>query len=97
MTVPLQVLVCISSHSVHCVERALSGSGITKVSRNGMYLLAAVSSTVNCMHVSMLFRCSRNLSLSADINTTNVSSPYLFQTLGGFSAEIMASISKSSA
>ena len=78
------------------VRRELSGCGITIVTRKGIDPSALSSSVVNWMCGSLLLMCSRNYSFPAESMTTQVSSTYLFQILGGYWAVLMALVSKSS-
>ena len=54
------------------------------------------SSTLNCIHGSIELICSKNLSLSDALFTTNVSSAYFLHILKGCSVDLMTLISKSS-
>ena len=64
--------------------------GITIVSRKGIDPSALASSVVNWMCGSMLLMCSRKLFFFAEFMTTQVSSTYFFQILGGYSSVLMA-------
>ena len=77
------------------VMRDLSGCGIPNVSKKGMDPSFLDGSEVNWMCGSKLLRCSRNFLCDAFV-TIKVSSTYLFHTLGGYSAVLMALISNSS-
>ena len=63
MTAPLQVQFCMGGFLYTVVQRDLSDSGITKVSRNRMDQSTPVSSTVNSMHGLILMMCSRTMSI----------------------------------
>ena len=97
MSVPLQVQICVCMSFLYTVVmRDLPGCDITKVARNGMDLSALVSSIVNWMCGYKLLMSSRNFSLYDVSMITKVSSTYLFNNLGGYSAVLTALISKSS-
>ena len=64
------------------IERELSASGLTKVSRNGMAPFSWLPSTVNFIAGSILFIWSRNNYLGLLLDD-KVSSTNLYQCLGG--------------
>ena len=78
------------------VSRLLLGPVVARVSLNGRDPLVLGSSAVNCMCCSMQLRCCRNCCLCSAFWITKVSSTYLYHTLGGYVAVLMAYISNSS-
>ena len=66
------------------MDRELSASGVTKVSRKGMDPFSWLPSTVNFIAGSMLLMWSRNDCLWASCWMTKVSSTNLNQYLGGW-------------
>ena len=90
---PLQVLVSVSPHLIHHGCKGSIRSCIPKVSRRGMDPSGLVACTVNLTYESMEFICSRNLSLSADFCTTNVSPTYLLHNFGEWPVLFIALIS----
>ena len=72
------------------MDKVLSGSGVTKVSKNGIEPSGHVSSTVNLMDWSMLLMCLRKLSLCSVCCTMKVWSTYLLHALGRFSTVLRA-------
>ena len=66
------------------MERELSASGVTKVSRKGMAPFSWLPSTVNLIAGSMLLICSRNPCSWACFWVTKLLSTYINQCLGGW-------------
>ena len=61
------------------MERVLSGSGITRVSKKGMEPSGLVSSVVNWMQGSMEFMCSRNFLMCNVYWMTKKCYPHIFK------------------
>ena len=78
------------------VSRLPSSLGVIKTSRNGMEPSDLASSFVNWMFGSREFRCCRKLSICDDFMMVKVSSTNLLQNDGGFCADCMALVSRSS-
>ena len=64
------------------IDNVLSGSGLTRVSKEGMAPSCLVSSTVTFMASSILLMCSRKFCLCSSFWMTKVSSTYLGNSLG---------------
>ena len=81
---------------LHLMLRELSASGLTKVSRKGIAPFSWLPLTVNFIAGSILFIWSRKSCLWACCWMTQVSSTNLYQNLGGWEADLSASLSKCS-